>query len=962
MAAKVAGLLVRAVLLVATTSVGVRPALGQEPQPAAELGTVAGTVVDRSSGDVIIEAGVEVVDQRKRVLTNLEGRYSIKLPPGKYELRFFAPYYKGIRLQDVTIKRGEVTRADAALESAGAAGIQVVEVVAPAKKAAEAAQIAKRKEAAVVSDTISRETMQKTTGSEASTMVKRAPAVSVRDEKFVFVRGLSERYTGALLNGSRLPSPDPLRRAVPLDLFPADFLDSIGIVKTFSPNLPGDFSGGLVELDLRDLPDQLIYSLGISTGGNTQTTFQDFLTYRGSPLDYVAAGTRFRDPPATLPPFSREEFLRRSRRGEGPIPIPLSVAASFENIWSPEITEAPPNFGANFSIGNRYGPFGFQLGALWATEWTTSPNQISREFGVGASSNPNQPGPVEVQTDQRRTDGIFQAKLGAVLTAGYEPTERHRFTFRTFVYQHATDDTAVLDGLVDITTPAQQSQLQYVLDSLAYGQLTGEHKFTDWLLVDWRTALSRTRRDEPDTRLTAYIGTPPEFGPPGAPATGGRRFNNTTFEDLTDTMLDFTIPFRTWLPFTDVWTGLPAKFKFGPAYSYRSRTFNQRVFDYFPQDAALDLTLPPEVILQPRNILDGVVGFQESTDITDSYDATQEIIAGYGLFELPIVRDRLRVVGGVRYEYSLIRLDTGVDATVPGLCPGSQQMCLRRFEELNKNPLPGVNVIASPRDDMNVRLSYGKSVARPEFRELAPTRFPTLIGVPPKQGNPDLVQAEITSYDARWEWFFSPLELLSLGFFYKKLTNPIEPTSFAIPGEGTIDTWFNSASAHLIGFEFEARKNFGFIHERLRPLSLLTNVTWADSSVEVLPHRVFGTNIVTQPTERERRLVGQAPFIVNAAVEYTDPERFTARLLYYTAGNSIEVAGSTGLPDIVFQRRDQLDALLIVPLTRWLGLPISARLSAENILNTPFVFLQGPVVQRRLTTGVKFTFALSLTH
>src|SRR5262245_61118367 len=945
MAANVVGLLARAVLFVATTCLGVWPALGQEPQPASELGTVTGTVVDRSSGDVIIEAGVEVVGQGKRVLTNLEGRYSIKLPPGKYELRYFAPYYKGVRLQEVTVKPGESTKVDAALESAGAAGIQVVEVVAPAKKATEAAQIAKRKEATVVSDTISRETMVKSTGTKASDLVKRAPAVTVRSDKFVFVRGLSERYTSALLNGNTLPSPDPFRRAVPLDLFPADFLDSIGVVKTFSPELPGDFTGGLIELDLRDLPDQLTYSLGVSMGANTNTTFQDFLTYRGAPLDYLASGTRARES-ATLPPVDLNEL---------PVPQQYAIARTFPNVWSPETSTAPPNFGANFSIGNRYGPFGFQIGALLSNEWTTLPNLITRQL------LPAGQGKVTVTDNLLGASGLFQSKLGGVLTAAYEPTERHRFTFRSFVYQNALDTTLLQQGTLD-TRFAVQSQLQYIVDSLAYGQLGGEDKFTDWLLADWRTALARTRRDEPDTRLVLYLGGPPPRFATSADGNGGRRYSASTVEQLSDTRVDFTIPFQTRLPWTDVWDGLPAKFKFGPAYSYRARDFALRQFDYFPNSDTLDVTEPPDILLAPSNMIPGIIGFNESTDIQDASTGTQQIIAGYGLLELPIIRDRLRVVGGARYEYSLIRLDTGVIVDPnSGICPGREAQCFTRFTKLNNDPLPGINIIASPIDNMNIRLSYGKSVARPEFRELAPSEFPLLFGEPVARGNPLLVETLITSYDARWEWFFSPLELLSLGFFYKSLTGPIEQVGYVEQNENFV-TWVNSGDATLIGWEFEGRKNFGFVNDWLQKLSILANVTWADSTVDVVPQRLFGTNIVPQPTDKRRRLVGQAPYIINAALDYTDPERFTARLLYYTSGPAIDLAGATGLPNQIFERRDQLDASLIVPLARWLGLPINARLSIENILNTPYVFTQGPVVVDRFTKGVKFTFGISLTQ
>src|SRR5262245_32709248 len=227
-------------------------AVAEGPPPAGETGTISGTVIEKKSRAPIIEAGVEIVGQGKTVRTDLDGKFSVKLPPGTYELRVFAPTFQAVRLKDIKVTTGASAKADAALDPAGAAGVDVVEVTAKRKQASEATQLKARKEALVVEDTISRETMAKTTGSDAADVVQRAPAVTVKNDRFVFVRGLSERYSSAQLNGSRLPSPDPLRRAVPLDLFPSDFLDSLGVVKTFSADLPGDFSGGLIRLNLRD--------------------------------------------------------------------------------------------------------------------------------------------------------------------------------------------------------------------------------------------------------------------------------------------------------------------------------------------------------------------------------------------------------------------------------------------------------------------------------------------------------------------------------------------------------------------------------------------------------------------------------------------------------------------------------------------------------------------------------------
>jgi hypothetical protein len=917
------------------------------PMPSAP-GTISGTVIDKASRSPIIEAGVEVVGKGKTVRTDIEGRFSIKLPEGTYELRLFAPGYKGIRVKDVAAKPGQVTKTDVVMQSEGEAGVDVVEVRAQRKKAAEASQLQERKEATVVEDMVSRETMAKSTGSEAATVVQRAPAVTVKDGRFVFVRGLNERYTSALLNGSRLPSPDPLRRAVPLDLFPAEFLDSIAVVKSYSPDLPGDFSGGLMKLELRDLPDELTYNLGFNIGGNTQTTFQHFLTYPGATSDYFAEGENSRQLP--LPEFDLN-FPDQRR---------FAAARQFPDIWSPHSSIAPPNFGANFSIGNRFGPFGFQFGALYSDEWLTRQDQIRRQLiQEGTADDPE----IGIRDSLTGDSGFNRAKLGGVMTLAYQPNERHEFSLRTFTYQQASNETTKRQGFTNqqVENPIRTTVLRYIPENLSLGQLAGEHEFAKWLQADWRTVLSRTLRDEPDTRYTQYqfSSSTGQYLFTNNQNRGGFRFTNSTMEWLTDSGVDFTIPFKTALPYTDVWDDLAAKFKFGPAYSFRNREFDQRQFLYDPNPAAVDLSQPPEVILAPENLVEGIVDIEELTDIEDHYKATQEIIGGYGMFELPIIRDRLRVAGGARTEYSYIRLDTGIIPNEAGICPPGTPAgvgCVTRFRRNTLDPLPAVSVIASPRDDMNVRFSWGETVARPEFRELAPAKFPTDPGEREVRGNPDLVQTEITNYDVRWEWFFSPLELASVGFFYKKLAGPIEQAT-VFTSSSAIDTWVNGGDATLYGVELEGRKDFGFIHERLRPLSLLANFTWADSQVTVPEQEVLGLTSVSNPNER--RLVGQAPYIVNAALDYTAPDKFTARLTYYTADASIYSVGVNGFPDIMFDRRDQLDAVLLVPLKRWLGAPINMKLSAENILNDPYVWSQGPVIQQRYTNGVKLTLGFN---
>lgn len=916
--------------------------------PAGDAGTVAGTVIDRTSGDPIIEAGVEVVGTGKKTTTDLDGKYVIKLPPGKYEVRIYAPLYQGTRLQNVTVQPGKTSKGDAALAAAGQAGVEVVEVTAQAAKAAEATQLVKRKSAAVVMDTVGAESIKKAPGSKATDVVQRTPSVTIKDDKFIVVRGLDERYTSATLNGSRLPSPDPLKRVVPLDLFPAEFFDAFGIIKTYSPDLPGDFTGGLVEMQLRDFPEQLQYNFSVTTGGNTQATGQDFLTYKGSALDYVTLGESYRNPPSTLPDFSLNDLSNSQR---------FAVGRSFKDIWSPETATAPPNFGTNFSIGNTWGPLGVQFGAVYSTEYFMRRNELKRQLqNTGTTEDPE----VSVRDQFYANVGTFNARIGGLLTGAYKFNEKHKLTLRTFVNRIANDETTSEIGTTPQTGDGEkqrQTRLQYIEDELAYSQLAGEHDF-DWVRADWRTVLSRVTRDEPDTRHTTYV------GPKGdrvftQDSLGGLRINNETRERLTDSMLDFTVPFHTWLPFTDVWTGLPAKFKFGPAYSFRDRDFAQRRFQFEANGATQNLTKPAEDLFAPNNIGPAGANVEETTQARDRFHATEEIIAGYGMFDLPLVRDRLRLIGGVRLEYSLIRLESFVD-NVQNVC-GAESIpeCYATFRKKNVNPLPGVNLVYSPRDDMNLRFSYSQSVSRPEFRELAPVEFPAQRGDRARFGNPDLVQAEITSWDGRFEWFFTPLEVASIGAFYKELTNPIELVQ-VVRSSDIAETWANAKDGKLVGVELELRKDFAFVKDWLRPLRFIGNVTYTDSTVNTPKAKIFG--LPTQQTSLTRRLQGQAPITINAILEWDKPDVVTASLLYFTAGDTLVSVGSNGVPDTFFQQRHKLDAVVIVPLQRWLDAPIRLKLAAENLLNDPFTRTQGDFVQRNYTSGIKFSLGLAYSY
>jgi hypothetical protein len=820
--------------------------------------------------------------------------------------------------------------------------IEVLEVIGETTNAAESAQLNLRKKAAVVSDNISAEAIKLSPDSDAAEIVQRIPAVTIKDGQYLNVRGLNERYTSALLNGSRLPSTDPERRVVPLDLFPADFIESLSLVKTYTPDLPGDFSGGLADIRLRRYPDALTASIGLSTSANTQTTFSSFNTYEGGgAADWFGYGDGFRSLPDVIP----------NRNIQAPPGAQAQVyGRSFRNIWEVDERTAPPNYGVNLSLGNSFGNFGAGLGVTYGVDHSSVADEERRRLVV-VGQDPNGDALVRVADDFEYDTDTFETKLGALLSAGGRVGDDHAFGLRALYNRNSEDVVRLGTGTTESIGASRSTQFQYTVEQLLFGQLTGEHALPG-AEIDWRTAYASTIQDQPDGRFQNYTDGDGdgrfEFVPDSF---GGSRLFGELDEQLSDSAVDLTVPFTlprlTW---ADRWSDAEAKLTIGPAYAYRERDHELRRFRYRATDVGrsrLDLSAPAEALLAPENIGPTGFTFLEETQPRDAFDATHEIIGGYGMIEFPLYPGRrggtgleheVRLIGGVRTEYSYIVVhsigQTGDPTTTI-------------LNDLD--PLPGINLVYSPTEDMNVRLAWSEAVSRPEFRELSPVRYPSPQGLVATQGNPFLTSSSITSYDVRWEWFLTATDLLSASFFYKEIQDPIEQIA-ANEASNIIFTFVNGDSAAILGGELEARGNLGTMWSRLDPFDLTTNLTYVDSEVDI-PDAGVSTN-------KKRELVGQAPYIVNVTLDYAYADWATFRLLYNTFGKRIIAAGANQLPDIFEQPRHQVDFVFLTEFAPF-DETIKAKLAVENILNDRYGFEQGSFVWRQYESGVKFSLSFS---
>lgn len=917
-------------------------------------GTVQGTVYDASTGEPLAGAGVTLLETEQRTESDRDGRFQLDVEPGAYTVRVAAPAY-GSATVAVRVTAGGLADASTSLSPTGAV-IDILEIVAEAHQAAEATQLLERKTASYVSDNIGAQLIRQSTDSDAAEVVRRLPAITVRDNKFVFIRGLGERYSGALLNGSRLPSTDPDKRVVSLDLFPASFIESMSIKKSFSPEFPGD-SAALVDIRLRKHPEELTYGLSVSTSFNTASTFRDFATYDRGGLDYLGFGERRRRLPSLIPRdrLAADATSSTSRQ--------RALHGSFRNVWDSENMDGLPAWGATAHLGNRFGPLGIMGAATYGTNHKVRRNRLVRSYRN-----------VDGQLDDFAYDeSVFETTLGAILNTSYEIDDRHQIGLQSFINRGSQDE--VRDGIgrtdEDPDDDTRNLRLRYREDQLAYGRLGGTHEF-DAVEFGWRSAISTTSRLEPDQRFVKskrLTGSGLPFGVfPKRPSLV--RTYNDLDEWMSDSAADVTVPLRPRWERLPAWQGEEVKLRFGGAYTYRDRSFRMRRFGVSGPSGAFDAirTLPTQQILRVENFGPDGLQFGETTTPADRFDANQEIVGGYGMAELPLLPRSLRVVGGARFEQSLLR----TIAVAPTGRPANA-----RLEDTDV--MPSVNFIYSPRDDMNIRYGFSRTVSRPEFRELTPTLFPAVDAERVVLGNQFLVSTLIRAHDVRWEWFPSDNEVLSVSLFEKEIPNAIEAVSKSTTTASV--TGFRNADAYIWGFEVEARANVATLPNQwsllqrqtglmaqLERWSIITNLSLIESKASI---RKPGEGICStgnaqdapdecfeDQTNESRRLQGQAPFVVNIGLQFDDEWFGTLRLLYNTTGPVVAAAGINGLADIIEQRRDQLDLV-------WLGkiepfsVPLQLKAGVENILNDSYREKQGQILVDRYRTGTTFGFSLA---
>ncbi len=892
-------------------------------------GTLSGIVVNLGNGSPLAGAVVRAAKIDAVATTDMDGIFNLKLPAGQYDLRITMDGFREQQVNGVQVKPSETTFQDVAVAPLGL-DLGQVTVVAESEKASQIALLAERRTAAALTDAIGSQEISKSTGGDAADVIQRVTGVTVVDGRYVYVRGLGERYSGTMLNGSIVPSTQPDRKVVPLDLFPASLLQNIQTEKSYTPDKPGEFAGGLVKLSTVDFPRAPTVKVSVGQGFGTLTTFEDFMGYRGGSYDFLGFDNGARALPSVIP---SERLVRGNRFSPGGFtPEQLRVfGQAFSNVWEPRSEgSAIPNQKFNFTAGNTFGKLGVVAAVAHANNFQNR-DEAQTIYRVGSEGI----SPFNVYDFKTST---ASTRSGAAVNLGYQVAENHRVLWRNFYSHDSSDEARVFEGFnADFGNPIRDLRLRFTEESVFSSQVSGEHNLKVFgnSLLEWQVTRSRSTLDEPDLRETLYEFNPSvgRFVLADESQSGFRQFSGLA-ERLWEPQLAWSAFFTR--------NRFLGSVKVGGSYRWRDRDFSARRFRFLPRRTrGLDLTLPPERIFTFENIRPDGFEIREETRPTDAYAAREMTRAGFAMGDLTF--GRWRLVGGLRIE------SDSLDVT--SFDPFNRDV-LRETSSKQQNTdlLPGVNVIFRLSPNMNVRGSASRTLNRPEFRELATFEFTDVVGGRSVVGNPDLRRARINNYDVRWEWFPSAAEILSASFFYKKFENPIERV--VQPTAQLRTSFVNADSANNFGFELDFRRNLGFLSESLRRLSVAANYTWVDSTIDI------GDRDLVVLTTLSRPLAGQSRHALNAVLEYESPgSGMLARLLFNYQGRRITDVGSFGLPDIYEEGYPRLDAVLVQPLgaSRKWGLKVSA----ENLVDREVRYTQGGEPFRTYKNGRVFGVTLS---
>ncbi len=870
----------------------------------AQEGVIQGTIQDGELNDILPFANVIIKDTDTGTTSDFDGKYSIEIEPGTYTLVFSYVGYQTVEISEVNVKEDDVTIVNVTL-NATANNLDEVTITTTARRNTEQSVLNLQKNSIKVMDGMSLESIKKTGASNVASAVKRIPGVSVQGGKYVFVRGLGDRYTKSILNGMDIPGLDPDRNTLQMDIIPSNILENVIVSKTASADMPADFTGGVVDIVTKDFPSREEYSLSFGVAYNPDMHFNsEYLESDSSGTDFLGFDDGLRDLPVS------ENIDIPSPVGDGLNDNDVSlteITNAFNKKMAADRANSIGNFNFSFSTGNSFdvGENNNKIGYLANISYRNT-TEYFEDLEQNFYFKPINLADTELTPNRTQKGDVgFNKVLLSGLAGLSFKTDYSKYKLNVLHIQNGISRAGKFRTFTFI-----QDDIEVVRDNAEYTQksitnvgLTGDHAFedSDWE-IDWGLSTSLSSIQDKDVRVTPFevIGDNEFSIRPSTAGTPQRIWRDLEEIDLAG-KLDILKKHELF--------GRRANLKFGTAATYKDRDFAINNYNILIKGASVTpIEGNADRLLLTENIWNSSSNegtyIQGNFQPANTFQANSTVLAAYVSEEFNIT-DKLKSILGLRFEnYQLNYTGENNQGTVE----------LDNENILDESDLfPSANLIYSWTDQINVRTSYFRTTARPSFKEASiaqifdPLSDITFIGGIDFDNDGNIANivnpTYINNFDFRIEKFEGNGQMFALSGFYKSFNDPIELVAFPEAPNNLQPRNVNSADVY--GVELEVRKNFGFITKGLEKFSLNANVSFIESVVQMADREFESRQLAAREGETiddERQLQGQSPYLINISLNYDDNEKgWQGGLFYNVQGETLEVVGIRNVPDAYTQ-------------------------------------------------------------
>lgn len=840
--------------------------------------------------------------------------------------------------------------------------IEEVVAVGTRLKGSAAAVMQERKEQAFVADILGADQISRTGDGDAAAALRRVTGLTLVDGKFIYVRGLGERYSSTQLNGAAVPSPDPTRSVIPLDLFPSDIIESLSVQKSFSPSMPAAFGGGNVDIRLKTIPNDFVFNGSVKLGGNSEN-FDDAYQYDGgSTFNGEDDGTRAA-PSSVIQQWDSLNFFNGLSADEA-----RNIVKDLNRNYDPRLESVDPDYGFNLALGDRYDfnediRYGFLATVGYDNSWDVADEFIAEDPGREGDDIILRRFFDDVQTTEH------SVKWSGMLNLGIDYQSRHRIDYSLIALNDTSDQVREKIGnsnniqLID-NQRIRDFEIEYEERQMYTNQVRGTHTFPEWNFMgfDWRYSLGRSSRQAPGNLDVRFLlddanedGVFDRVNESSLTnATTAARYQFQTLHDRVENYgWNLNYPYS-----LDRWE---MEFKIGADFVQKTRYAENRRFDIntraFNDSSVLSGHLFSEILsdasLDGADLSTSTILLNDTTIAGDDYAAAQLIDAYY--FEADLFFDnKWRISGGIRWEDYRQAVTPFVPQTNQFDDPPSGDLRDFTFQEDDVYPALALTYTLSP--EMQLRASYAETVVRPDTREVSSATYIDPLNENPVQGTPGLRTTSIKNYDLRWEWYVDNGDNLSVALFYKDMQNPIESVQSPAQDGPPLIRIANAETGELVGIEIEFLKELSFIGDGIwNNLFTTGNVTLSDSEIVLDRQNIVDqTGVSAAVTNIERRLTGHSEWVVNLQLGFdSDNGEHSASLVYNVFGERILIPGIEGFDDNYEQPFNSLDFVY----TYYPDFNSTLKLKVQNLLDEKRELEFEDTLFRSETKGIGFSLS-----